>query len=83
MGHLARLQLAGRITYYLGWIALLCGALVHVGIGRAMFAAVSLTKRNLFEVAVVCFVICIASELRAIASPENAAAGILKKPVAA
>jgi hypothetical protein len=25
MGHFARLQLIGRVTYYLGWIALLWG----------------------------------------------------------
>ncbi len=83
MGHLARLQLVGRITYYVGWIALLCGTLVHLGIGRTIFTAISLTKRNLFEAAVVCFVICIASELRALASPEGATSGVLKKPVAA
>jgi hypothetical protein len=83
MGHLARLQLVGRVTYYLGWISLVCGALVHLGVGRAAFAAMSLNKRNLFEIAVVSFVICIASELRAATPAESEAKSILKKPVAA
>lgn len=71
MGHLARLQLVGRVTYYLGWISLLCGVLVHLGIGRTAFFAMSFTKRNLFEASVVCFVICIASELRASVPAEK------------
>jgi len=83
MGHFARLQLVGRITYYVGWISLLCGGLVHLGIGQAMFTALSLTKRNLFEVSVVCFVICMASELRAMAPAENEATAVVKKPAAA
>jgi hypothetical protein len=65
MGHLARLQLIGKITYYIGWITLLCGGLLHLGIGNALFLTMHLTKRNLFEISVTCFVICIASELRA------------------
>jgi hypothetical protein len=83
MGHFARLQLVGRVTYYLGWISLVCGTLVHLGIGRAAFMAMSLTKRNLFEIAVVCFVICIASELRAETPVESEAKSIVKKPLAA
>lgn len=83
MGHFARLQLVGRVTYYLGWISLVCGALVHLGLGRAAFTAMSLTKRNLFEIAVVCFVICIASELRAATPAESEAKSVVKKPVAA
>jgi hypothetical protein len=55
MGHFARLQLVGRITYYLGWISLLCGGLVQLNIGRSVFMALSLTKRNLFEVSIVLF----------------------------
>jgi hypothetical protein len=65
MDHVARLQLIGRITYYVGWLALLCGALVHLNVARGMFMAINLSQRNLFEVSVACFVICIASELRA------------------
>jgi hypothetical protein len=71
MGHLARLQLVGRVTYYLGWIGLLCGALVHLNVARGMFLAIDLTQRNLFEVSVLCFLICIASELRARDSAEG------------
>jgi hypothetical protein len=83
MGHLARLQLVGRITYYLGWISLVCGALVHLGIGRVAFTAMSLSKRNLFETAVVCFVICIASELRAATPTESEAKSVVKRAAAA
>jgi hypothetical protein len=83
MGHFARLQLVGRVTYYLGWISLACGALVHLGIGRAAFTAMSLTKRNLFEVAVVFFVICIASELRAAIPAESEAKSVVKRAAAA
>ena len=66
MGHFDRLQLVGRITYYLGWIALLAGGIVHLNIATNLFLSLHLTKRNLFEVSVVCFVICIASALRAL-----------------
>ncbi len=65
MGHVARLQLMGRLTYYIGWITLVCGGLMHLNIATKLFMALHLTKRNLFEVSVACFVICIASELRA------------------
>jgi hypothetical protein len=69
MNHVARLQLIGTATYYVGWIALVCGGLVHLNIAKTLFAAANLSKRNLFEVAAVCFLICIASELRAHALP--------------
>jgi hypothetical protein len=84
MGHFARLQLVGRITYYLGWITLLCGGLVQLNIGRTLFMAVSLNKRNLFEVSVVLFVICMASELRALTlSGSHVSAGLGKREMAA
>jgi hypothetical protein len=67
MGHFVRLQLIGRVTYYFGWIALLCGGLVHFNIARALFVTMHVNKRNLFELSVVCFLICMASELRALA----------------
>jgi len=66
MDHVARLQLVGRVTYYLGWIALLCGGLVHINIAKSLFMAIDLSQRNLFEVSVISFVICIASALRAL-----------------
>lgn len=83
MDHSARLHLVGRITYYLGWISLLCGALVHVGIAKGMFIAMSLSKRNLFEVSVACFVICMASEVRALGTTEKELPAIVKRPAAA
>jgi hypothetical protein len=71
MKHAVRLHLIGRITYYIGWVALLCGGLLHLNIATTLFLALNLTKRNLFEVSIVCFLICIASELRAQVVPGN------------
>ncbi len=83
MNRSSRLHLVGRITYYVGWVALLCGGLVHLNIAKALFAAMSLTKRNLFEVSVACFVICVASEVRAIATAEKDVPTVVNRPVAA
>ena len=65
MDHAGRMQLVGRITYYVGWVALVCGGLFHINVARGLFLAVGLPQRNLFELSVVSFVICAASELRA------------------
>jgi hypothetical protein len=83
MGHSARLQLVGRVTYYVGWVSLLLGGLLHLNIGRALFLAINLTKRNLFEVSVVLFVICMASELRALALAGSQASAVGKREMAA
>jgi len=83
MGHFARLQLVGRITYYLGWISLLFGGLVQLNIGKTVFMSMSLTKRNLFEVSVMLFVICVATQLRALTLAGNQASGSGKREMAA
>ncbi len=83
MGHFARLQLVGRITYYVGWITLVCGGFVHINIATGLFAKIQLSQRNLFEVSVVCFLICAASELRALAGAGNETLSVVKKQVAA
>jgi len=83
MGHFARLQLVGRITYYLGWIALLCAGLTHLYIGRPLFTALSVNKRNLFEISVMLFVICMASQLRALTLGSGQASGTGKREMAA
>lgn len=83
MGHFARLQLTARITYYIGWITLICGGLVHVNIAKALFANMGVSQRNLFEVSVVCFLICAASELRALAVTSNETSSVAKRPMAA
>jgi len=82
MGHFARLQLVGRITYYIGWIALLCGGLVHVNVETKLFLNMGLSQRNLFEGGVACFLICAASELRALAVTGNEAPTVVKKMAA-
>ena len=66
MRNFVRLQLVAKVTYYFGWIALVCGGLVHFRVAESLFDAMHLTKRNLFEASVVCFLICMASELRAL-----------------
>ena len=38
---------------------------MHLNIAKAFFTAIDLSQRNLFEIAVVCFLITVASELRA------------------
>jgi hypothetical protein len=83
MGHFARLQLVGRVSYYLGWIALLCGGLVHLNIGKPLFMVLSVNKRNLFEVSVILFVICMASQLRALGLAGSQASGAGKREMAA
>jgi hypothetical protein len=79
MSHGVRMQLIGRVTYYVGWIALVCGGFFHLNIATKLFEAVNLPQRNLFELSVVCFLICIASELRARALPGNEVSAPIKK----
>ena len=71
IGHVARMQLAGRIAYYLGLLALVCGGLVHLNIAKSLFLAATLTQRNLFEVSMASFMICIASEVRALGENDD------------
>jgi hypothetical protein len=79
MDNNARLRLVGRVTYYFGWLALVCGGLVHVNIAKAPFMNIGLSQRNLFEVSVVCFLICAASALRAVADADLTTASTGKK----
>jgi len=83
MGHIARLQLVGRITYYVGWFTLVCGGLAHINIAKTLFMNLDLSQRNLFEVSVLCFLICVASELRAHMGTGEAEADVVKKQTAA
>jgi hypothetical protein len=83
MDRSARLHLIGRITYYVGWIALFCGGLLQLNIAKAFFLSISLTKRNMLETSIVCFVICMASEVRALASTEKALPSVVKRQAAA
>jgi hypothetical protein len=79
MSHVIRLQWIGKVTYYVGWIALVCGGLFHLNIASKLFSAMTLMPRNLLEVSVMCFLICIASELRAHAMPGNELSATVKK----
>jgi hypothetical protein len=60
-----------------------CGGLVHFNIAKSLFAAIDLTQRNLFELSVVAFLICIASALRALVPAATEKPAIAKRPVAA
>lgn len=71
LGHIILLQLIGKVTYYVCWIALVCGGLLHLNIATKLFLGMSLSKRNLFEVGAVCFLICIASEPEPTPCPET------------
>ena len=72
--------LSGTLTrYYVGWIALVCGGVFHFYIATKLFLAMHLPQRNLFEVGVVCFLVCIASELRVHALPGNEASSAAKR----
>jgi hypothetical protein len=62
MDSAARLQLTARITYYIAWVFALWGGLVQLGLG--FLALHSMTKRNLFEAALMFFVISLASAAR-------------------
>ncbi len=83
MDRSARLHLVGKITYYIGWISLLCGGLVQLNLAKSVFMAMSLTKRNLFEISVACFIICVASEVRAVVPIEKELSGVVKRQAAA
>ncbi len=79
MDHFTRLYWIAKITYYAGWIALLCGGLAHIGIATRFFMAIRLPQRNLLELGAVCFLICIASELRACDAAGSAITSVSKK----
>ena len=79
MSHVGRMYWIGKITYYFGWIALVCGAMIHLHIATRFFTALSISKRNMFEVAVVSFLICIASELRVHVLPAEVLPADLRK----
>jgi hypothetical protein len=83
MDRSARLHLVGRISYYVGWLALLCGGLLQVNIARALFISIGLTKRNVFELSIASFVICMASEVRALASNEKELPSAVKRQAVA
>jgi len=87
MRDFVRLHLVAKVTYYLGWIALVFGGLVHFRVAEPLFDAINVTKRNLFEASVVCFLICMASELRALVPDKNEVSSgvtsIVKRQVAA
>ena len=79
MDHFTRLYWIAKITYYVGWIALLCGGLAHIGVATRFLIAIRLPQRNLFELGVACFVVCIASELRARDAAGGAITSVSKK----
>ena len=75
MDRYARLVLVARVTYYVGWIALVCGAVFHFVLATAgtLFVAIRIFPRTLFEASLLLFIICIASELRALGAARRQA----------
>lgn len=82
MDHVTRLQMLARATYYLGWLAAICGALVHFNVAMKLFVKIGLPQRNLLEAAVVLFLISMASALRALALMGSSGVSSVKKQAA-
>lgn len=81
METITRLQLVSRITYYLGWLATVLGALSHFGLGKRL-DAINLPQRNLLEASALLFIICMASELRARAAASNVISSVPRRQAA-
>jgi hypothetical protein len=81
--HLDRMHLIGRGTYYLGWIAAILGAFVHFKFAARLFSSMNLSQRNLFEASVLFFLICTASEIRALVPPRSYELPVITKKQAA
>jgi hypothetical protein len=64
MENVTRLRWVAKLTYYLGWVAAVLAAIAHFFLGRHPYDVINLSKRNLFEASVLCFLISVASELR-------------------
>ena len=83
MDRAMRLHAVAKTMYYVGWVALVGGALVHLRIATRLFSALDLSKRNLFEVSVICFIISMASELRTVTATEKELPVVVKRQAAA
>lgn len=64
------LQQIARVSYYLGWVFALVGAVAHFGLQTPIFRSTTLSQRNLFEGSVMFFLISAVSVLRAGASSK-------------
>jgi len=63
-----RLRMIARITYYVGWLLAVLGALAHFHLGASILQAALMPQRNLFEASVLLFLISAVSALRVIAA---------------
>ncbi|MGI9104234.1 MAG: hypothetical protein ACR2IF_17475 [Terriglobales bacterium] len=62
-----RLRLISRVCYYLGWIAGVVAIIVRVAqFSKVLERATSITARNLLEATLLLFLVCVASEIRAL-----------------
>ncbi len=67
-----RLSMTSRVCYYLGWIAAVAAAAVHVGsLENWLLAVARFRGRNLLETSLLFFLICLASEVRAIGAKSH------------
>lgn len=67
----SHLQTIARVTYYIGWLFVLCGTIVHFGLGAGIFRSIDLPQRNLFEGSLIAFLISAVSALRAGAASRS------------
>ncbi len=68
MDSATRLKLAARISYYLGGVLALCGAIEHFGVGAGLLRSIDLSQRNLFEGSVMLLLFSAVSAIRAVAA---------------
>ena len=85
MDRSVRLRLVSRICYYLAWFSAALAVLIHVSrLDLKISEITHISARNLLETAVLLFLICIASEVRALAlgGANQAAPPVIKAKTA-
>lgn len=66
MDRSVRLRLVSRISYYVAWLSAALAVVIHLAnVDMKLSQIIHVSARNFLEAAVLLFVICIASEARA------------------
>jgi len=67
MDRLPRLRMISKVTYYLGWAAFAVAVIGHLTrMNTTLQSATRISGRNLLEASLLLFLVCIASEVRAL-----------------
>jgi len=83
MDHARRLQMVARACYYLGWaLALFAFADVALKLDKSLIASIGISGRNLLEASFLFFLICTASQVRAIGAAPDENPPLSKKQAA-